>query len=164
MVQQGVTRGSDAEEKYAHLAVLLLADAPAPLALHADALRPVLDEARTVDHAHGADRRPGGRGHKLFVEHRLDLLLHCLSLPRRERKEPLPRQGDALFDFRLIQRGTAENQGHRLDALAAGAQKQSSQISQGMFSALTPPEAMGKTLVQLRQPPRRCAQFDRIHD
>jgi hypothetical protein len=85
MIQQGVARWSHAEEKYAHLAVLLLADAPAPLTLHADALRPVLDKARTIDHAHGADWRLGRRGHELFVEHRMDLfLLHCLNLPGRE--------------------------------------------------------------------------------
>ena len=56
MIQQRGACRSHAQEKHAHLAVLLLAEASAPLALHADALRAVLDEARPVDHAHRADR------------------------------------------------------------------------------------------------------------
>ena len=164
MVQQGVARRSHAEEKHAHLAVLLLAEASAPLTLHANTLRPVLDKARPVDHAHRADRRLRCRGHELFVEYRLDPLLHCLSLPRRDREEPLPRQGDALLDLRLVRGGTAKDQGHRLHALTADAQKQSSQISQCVFPALASPETRREMLVQLRQPLRRCAQFDRIHD
>ena len=72
VIQQGGACRSRAEEEHAHLAVLLLAHASAPLPLHSDALRAALDKARPVDHAHRADRRLGCRGHELLVKHRLD--------------------------------------------------------------------------------------------
>ncbi len=164
VVQQNAARRSRPKEKHAYLAVLLLPEASAPLALHAHALCSTLDEARPVDHAHRAERRSGCRAHELFVKHRLDFPLHVLSLPGRGREEALPGQRDRLLDLRLVRRSAAEHQSHRLDALAPGAQQQAPQIPQGMLPGLPSPEAVGKTTVQVHQPYRCCAQFDRIHD
>lgn len=164
VIQKDAARGSHAKEKHAHLAVLLLTETSAPLALHAHALLAMLGKARPVDHAHRADRRPRCRGHKLFVKHRLDFALHGLRLPGRNGEEPLPRQHHPLLNPQLLRRGPAENQGHRFDALSSSGQQQSPQIPQRMLLALAPSKTGGETPVQRVQFRRRCAQFDRVHD
>src|SRR4030042_6685988 len=109
VIQKGIARRGRTQQEYPNLAILLLAQASAPLPLDSDTFAAVLDKARPVDHAHCADRPLSCRRHELFVKPCLDFLLDGLSLPGRNGEKPLPSQDVASFDLRLDLRRPAKD-------------------------------------------------------